>query len=91
MEEFIEYLLEDHVIHRTLNRHKQECLGNIPRRRDSLDIPKILEGLTAESGDRVKYLDSNELWEDEEFRTKFDSINVQERVILLTTESFLIH
>ena len=87
MEESIEYLLEDHVIHRTLNRHKQECLGNIPRRRDSLDIPKILEGLTAESGDRVKYLDSNELWEDEEFRAKFDSVNVQERVILLTTES----
>ena len=87
MEEFIEYLLEDHVIHRTLSRHKQECLGNIPRRRDSLDIPKILEGLTAESGDRVKYLDFNELWEDEEFRTKFDSVNVQERVILLTTES----
>ena len=51
MEEFIEHLLEDRVIHRTLSRHKQECLGNIPRRRDSLDIPKILESLTAESGD----------------------------------------
>ena len=83
MEEFIEYLLEDYVIHRTSNRHKQECLGNIPRGRDSLDIPKILEGLTAESGDRVKYLDSNELWEDEEFRTKFDSINVLGRVSLM--------
>ena len=61
MEEFIEYLLEDHVIHKTSNRHKQECPGNIPRGRDSLDIPKILEGLTAGSSDKVKYLNSNEL------------------------------
>ena len=83
----IEYLPEDHIIYSTLNRHKQECLGNIPRGRDSLDILEILEGLTAESGDKAKYLDSNDLWQDEEFRTKFDSVNIPERVILLTTES----
>lgn len=75
MEEFIEYLLEDYVIHRTSNRHKQECLGNIPRGKD------FWEGLTAGSSDKVKYLNSNELWEDEEFRVKFDSLNVHGRVI----------
>ena len=67
MEEFIEYLLEDYVIHRTSNRHKPKCLGNIPRGRD------FLEGLTAGSSDKVKYLNYNELWEDEEFRVNVQS------------------
>ena len=38
MEEFIEYPFEDHVIHGTLSGHKQECLGNIPRGKDSLKV-----------------------------------------------------
>ena len=63
----VEYLPDDHVLYRALNRHKQECLGNIPRGRYGLDIQKIMEGLLAEGGDKVKYIDSNEMWKDENF------------------------
>ena len=86
----VEYLPDDHVLHRALNRHKQECLGNIPRGRDGLDIQKILEGLLAEGGDKVKYLDSNEMWKDDNFRNKFSALinlpDVPEQVLLMTND-----
>ena len=49
-----------------MRRHKADSIGleyywNILRGRNALDLQKILEGMLSSRGDRVKYLDSNEL------------------------------
>ena len=59
----VEFLPAESVLSKSLRRHKAESIGNIPRGRDALDLQKILEGLLSSGGDRVKYLDSNELLE----------------------------
>ena len=49
-----------------MRRHKVDSIGleyywNILRGRNALDLQKILEGMLSSGGDRVKYLDLNEL------------------------------
>ena len=75
---------------RILRKHKADSIGNIPRGRDALDLQKILEGMLASGGDRVKYLDSNELLEANEadLRGSVQDLGEvrPERVLLMTTE-----
>ena len=87
----LEYLPSDAVLNKNLRRHKAESVGNIPRGRDALDLQKVLEGMLSAGGDRVKYLDSNELWEnDADFKAGLQDIigggEAPERVLLMTTE-----
>ena len=87
----VEYLPSDVVLSKNLRRHKAECIGNIPRGRNALDLQKVLEGMLSAGGDRVKYLDSNELFEnDDNFKAGLEVFlgggEVPERVLLMTTD-----
>ena len=87
----VEYLPSDAMLNKNLRRHKSESIGNIPRGRDALDLQKVLEGMLSAGGDRVKYLDSNELLEnDDNFKAGVQDFlgggEVPERVLLMTTE-----
>ena len=87
----VEYLPSDAVLNKNLRRHKSESIGNIPRGRNALDLQKVLEGMLSAGGDRVKYLDSNELLENHEgFKADFQDFlgggEVPDRVLLMTTD-----
>ena len=88
----VEFLPAELVLSKSLRRHKAESIGNIPRGRDALDLQKILEGLLSSGGDRVKYLDSNELLESNpNLQATLQQYLVgeiihPERVLLLTTD-----
>ena len=88
----VEYLPAESVLSKSLRRHKAESIGNIPQGRDALDLQKILEGLLSSGGDRVKYLDSNELWESSpDLQATLQQYLVgeiihPERVLLMTTD-----
>ena len=88
----VEFLPAESVLSKSLRRHKAESIGNIPRGRDALDLQKILEGLLSSGGDRVKYLDSNELLESNpDLQATLQQYLVgeiihPERVLLMTTD-----
>ena len=83
----------DHHIDRSLNDLRQKTLGNLPKSRDAIKVDKILEQLHNDGGKHVKLLDSNEMWQDPEFRQQFSeefqNKGVPERAMLFTTDKLL--
>ena len=86
-------LTEDPNIDRHLNALRHKTLGNLPKSRDAISVDQILKVLQEDLGQNVKLLDSNEMWQDPEFRGRFSEEYLAEgvppRAMLFTSEKLL--
>ena len=69
-------------------------MGRVPKSRDDLDIERLLFNLEELGGDNIEVIDSNKVWEEEEFREKFPEDFTEgdhpPRILLFTTTTVLL-
>ena len=92
-QEVLLLLPSDQNIDKQLRKMKLKRQGKVPKTREEIDIATIIENLKSWKGENVMVLDSDEMWQDEEFKNIFKDEEgfdtTPERVLLFTTPLLL--
>ena len=85
----------DESMCKRLRNVRMKSFGRLPQSREELDLKNLLENLKEWGGENVVILDSNKMWEEEDFRAEFceDEMfadgETPKRTILFTTPMLL--
>ena len=92
-QDVLSLLPSDQNIDKQLRKLRFKNQGKVPSSRDEIDLETIIENLKSWGGENVMVLDSDKMWEDEEFRDIFKDEEgfdaTPERVLLFTSPLLL--
>ena len=78
-----------------VRRVRSQRFGKVPKNREELDLKSLMDRLEAEGGENVVILDSNDMWENEDFRKEFEEDELfqddekPKRTVLFSTSELL--
>ena len=88
-------LPSDESMSKRVRRVRSQRFGKVPKNREELDLKSLMDRLKAEGGENVVILDSNDMWENEDFKKEFEEDELfqddekPKRAVLFTTSGLL--